>query len=290
LITNYGSYEQVETITDLSPEAEVAFNYEWDTSGEETCFHTIVALASPVSGETKIHNNGRSATIRLVSYIPEPALLRVEPDYKKGVVGGSIEVNVTVNDLDAYWDLAAFDVKLYYNTAILDVADIELGEFAYRFNMTYQFIKGINEAEGYVHLAYIWNFVELPPEARPTPYDHGVLFTIRFVIKESGTCTLELKDIDLAAFPNATKWCALGSEAITTIAQDGSVEAVPRHLADLNSDGKVDIYDVVLAVEAYGSMLGDPNWNEDADIAEPYGVINIFDIVTICSYYGLTYA
>lgn len=94
----------------------------------------------------------------------------------------------------------------------------------------------------------------------------------------------------MAAYPNATKWCALGSEAITIIAQDGSAEAVPRHPADLNSDGKVNIYDLVLAAQAYGSVPGDPNWNEDADLAEPYGKINIFDVVTICGYYGLIYA
>jgi len=61
------------------------------------------------------------------------------------------------------------------------------------------------------------------------------------------------------------------------------------NLADVNFDFEVDIYDVVLAVNAYGSTPLDPDWNPHCDIAEPYGVINIYDIVMICSHYGETY-
>lgn len=56
-------------------------------------------------------------------------------------------------------------------------------------------------------------------------------------------------------------------------------------LGDINGDGVVDIYDIVLATVAYGSKLGDPHWNPRADIAPPWGVINIYDIVTIASNY-----
>jgi len=58
---------------------------------------------------------------------------------------------------------------------------------------------------------------------------------------------------------------------------------------DVNRDGKVDIYDVVLACASYGSKKGDPNWNLYADVAPPWGIINIYDIVTITRNYGKTY-
>jgi len=57
-------------------------------------------------------------------------------------------------------------------------------------------------------------------------------------------------------------------------------------LGDINGDGKVDIFDIVLAVDAYGTVLGDPLWNPDADVAPIYGKIDIFDIVTVGSKYG----
>jgi len=59
--------------------------------------------------------------------------------------------------------------------------------------------------------------------------------------------------------------------------------------ADINHDLKVDIYDVVLACNAYGSTLSDPHWNPHCDITEPYGAIDIYDVVMICSSYGEEY-
>jgi len=58
---------------------------------------------------------------------------------------------------------------------------------------------------------------------------------------------------------------------------------------DLNWDGTINIYDIVLAVVAYGSKSGDTHWNPHCDIAEPYGVIDIYDIVMICTSYGEEY-
>jgi len=55
---------------------------------------------------------------------------------------------------------------------------------------------------------------------------------------------------------------------------------------DVNHDIKIDLYDVVLACDAYGSKPGDDNWNPHCDIKKPYGAINIFDVVRICASYG----
>jgi hypothetical protein len=57
-------------------------------------------------------------------------------------------------------------------------------------------------------------------------------------------------------------------------------------LGDINCDGRVDLYDIVLAAAAYDSQLGDPNWNPTADIAPMWGHIDIFDLVTIASLFG----
>jgi hypothetical protein len=65
---------------------------------------------------------------------------------------------------------------------------------------------------------------------------------------------------------------------------DGFVKI--KILGDVNSDGVVDIFDIVLAADAYGSSEGDPDWNPEADVAPPYGVIDIYDMVTIASNYG----
>jgi len=61
------------------------------------------------------------------------------------------------------------------------------------------------------------------------------------------------------------------------------------NLADLNYDFTVDIYDLVTTADAYGSTPSDPHWNSHCDINEPYGIINIFDIVMIATSYGEEY-
>lgn len=58
---------------------------------------------------------------------------------------------------------------------------------------------------------------------------------------------------------------------------------------DIDHDFDVDIFDVVKAAGIYGSTSFDPGWNPHCDIAEPYGVIDIFDMVTIAMSYGEEY-
>ena len=67
---------------------------------------------------------------------------------------------------------------------------------------------------------------------------------------------------------------------------DGFVKI--KIIGDVNGDGIVDIYDVSLAAASYDSTEEDPNWNSDADVAPLWGIINIYDLVTIASKYGST--
>jgi len=58
---------------------------------------------------------------------------------------------------------------------------------------------------------------------------------------------------------------------------------------DINYDGRVDLYDIVVVATAYGARPGDAEWNPDADIAPPWGKIDLYDAVTILYHYGKTY-
>jgi hypothetical protein len=71
---------------------------------------------------------------------------------------------------------------------------------------------------------------------------------------------------------------------------DGTVKLYARRtsLFDLNCDGIVNLYDVVIVANAYGSHVGDPEWNQIADIAPPWEIINLYDAVTLVYHYGET--
>lgn len=58
--------------------------------------------------------------------------------------------------------------------------------------------------------------------------------------------------------------------------------------ADTNHDLEVDIFDIVLAAVCY--CLDWQDHYAHVDVAEPYGIVDIFDIVMIASQYGKKYA
>jgi hypothetical protein len=70
---------------------------------------------------------------------------------------------------------------------------------------------------------------------------------------------------------------------------DGTIKLYARRPSpDLNNDGIINLYDFVIVADAYGSHVGDPEWNQLADIAPPLGIINLYDAVTLVYHYGET--
>jgi len=59
------------------------------------------------------------------------------------------------------------------------------------------------------------------------------------------------------------------------------------YTSDLNQDGKVDILDIFIVVQAFGSKPGDSNWNAVADL-DKNGQINILDVFAVAWDYGKT--
>ena len=61
-------------------------------------------------------------------------------------------------------------------------------------------------------------------------------------------------------------------------------------VGDVNCDGIVDLYDVVMMVSIYGCREGEHQWNPNADLAPQYGVIDIYDFITCTYHYGQEYS
>jgi hypothetical protein len=58
---------------------------------------------------------------------------------------------------------------------------------------------------------------------------------------------------------------------------------------DIDYDLDVDIFDLVRCAAAYGVTPTDADWDPPCDVAAPYEIINIFDIVTVAVSYGEEY-
>jgi hypothetical protein len=59
-------------------------------------------------------------------------------------------------------------------------------------------------------------------------------------------------------------------------------------IGDVNGDGWVEMMDYWVVGQAFGSSLGDPNWNPEADVYED-GVIEMMDYWVVSQHYGEHY-
>jgi len=57
---------------------------------------------------------------------------------------------------------------------------------------------------------------------------------------------------------------------------------------DVNGDGLVDVYDLILVGIAFGSTPTDPNWNPYADLKSD-NIIDIFDLIIVGVNFGKTW-
>ena len=114
---------------------------------------------------------------------------------------------------------------------------------------------------------YTWNFGDGNITTTHTA-------TITHVYTAEGNYTVTLTITDANNLSNST------SKIV-------KVSLTPGLIGDLNGDGVVDIYDLVIVAAAYGSSPGDHNWDARADTNND-SVIDIFDLVTVASHFGET--
>ena len=71
--------------------------------------------------------------------------------------------------------------------------------------------------------------------------------------------------------------------------EGSDITRVSGLVGDANCDGKVNLIDIFLGAYAYGSHPGDARWNDNANFAQPWDVINLVDILKIACNYGKHY-
>ena len=86
-------------------------------------------------------------------------------------------------------------------------------------------------------------------------------------------------------------WGVLTTVNIAGVAANDTLEFhVCWNPTDVDQDLDVDLYDAVRVLVAYGSELGDENYNCHCDIAELYGKIDQYDAILLLVNYGKKYS
>ena len=81
------------------------------------------------------------------------------------------------------------------------------------------------------------------------------------------------------------QWYPRVKPMMLAMSEAAGVDGVARNAGDINVDGAVDLFDVLLLVKALGSTTGDPNWNPEADLNLD-SVIDVYDAVILAGHYG----
>ncbi len=97
--------------------------------------------------------------------------------------------------------------------------------------------------------------------------------------------TFTLLALSVAAAParaEALDAACGGSYGLFAAADGEPPQAV---LGDLNGDGHVDVIDLLIFVDTFGKMLGDPGFNGEADF-NCDGSIDVIDLLTFVPNFG----
>ena len=212
----------------------------------------------------------------------DPATVELGPDY---CVNDTFTLEAKIDDVAR---LVQFSFEIVWNTTYLEYVDhvlkapVEIYADGVLHEPVIIVIDAVNDSIGWygasvATIGAVPSFngsgtafeITFKVKRQPIPPEPNVSFLVAF--------TLDFLVDEYTGIPHDVNHC--------------NVTIYPYwYPADVNDDLKVDIFDVVLGVNAYQATPSDPHWNPRCDIANPYEIINIFDIVMIASSYGEEYA
>ena len=219
-----------------------------------------------------------------------PGIIELGP---QDVIGQIFAVAVVVEDAA---DLLGLDIKFAWNTTFFeyDSHTMTMPVDVYPSPQPPSSYAGILNGP-VIMITDVWDppngTCEVAMAASGPPFTgSGTVFVISFKVIDQPQPGEE--DITLEWNFISTDLADSQGNPISHQVQSGTViiHACSWNIADINQDLKVDIFDVVLGTDAYGSTPSDPNWNTRCDLVEPYGEIDIFDLVMICINYGEEYS
>jgi len=137
-------------------------------------------------------------TMNLRAQPPGPTLKIDEYNYE-GTTPHHAAINVSILNLDEYWDLTGFDLKLSFDPKTIQVENVIPGEFSIRFNLTYQVYREIDNENGTLWIVYMLNPSVLN-DSRTIPHGNGTLLTIE--INANFSSPIKFVETKLSAMPH----------------------------------------------------------------------------------------
>jgi hypothetical protein len=214
-------------------------------------------------------------------------VIYVDPPTITDQVGATFTVNITISDVS---NLYFWEFHMSFDKTVLNVTSATEGPFLSDVDSTSWNLMPpyINNTAGTVKASnLLWYY---PPEGAS---GNGTLCTITFQVKDMGKTTLHFYYTILATFDGDSLL------PIEHTAEDGFFSnLIPGDIGGdtpgTPPDGDVDRYDFGFFAAAYGSSIGDPNFNPLADLtgdttgSPPDGDVDRYDFGVFAGNYGRT--
>lgn len=188
---------------------------------------TEIKLATKAVPPTPILFDKQDFKIKVYG-LPQPAGPTVEVEqynYKGSNLPHTLNLDVSILNLDEYWDLTGFDIKLSFDPKTIQVKSVTLGDFASYYNLTWELKLEFDNETGSVWVAYMFN----PSKGRTIPEGDGTLAVLEIIA--DCTSKIEVVQSKLAAWPHPERSEAPWSNqpysiAIPHEATDGEVRII----------------------------------------------------------------
>lgn len=282
LAFNSSIFDLIETGY-LSAGSMFAFNYSWMPSSVGRWNITVTTLRAP--NEVNTENNGMTRLIRAIEMShQETCVFMIFPENEIKV--GDL-FTVSVNIVNAK-ELFGMDVQLSWDPTFVQYVCHE------KMTPVEQHLDGVLHAPILPVFNDVDENAQMPGAAPETRYwlsecsqlpaapfnGLGTFVVLTFRALRHGDPHFVITSLCLAD---------TGGSPLPASVEYGTMAILARGEGDVNDNGIVDILDLVQAARCYRSVEGQPDWNQFADVAAPWKIIDILDLVTISSHYGNRY-
>jgi hypothetical protein len=204
-------------------------------------------------------------------------IIRIEPENVTVKKDDVFTVNLTIENVPADPGIVGIQFSLIWDPAILTA--LKLTEVVFHevtppaeYDNIWQLQNIISE--GQAEYAYTWLDANRARVGGYLPiYGNHTVATIEFKALSEGTTSLGLWTL-IVADPNG--------ERLGYVYFDSTVNVIDCVVADIDRDGKVDIYDAILLANAYASTPEKVNWNPNADMNGD-NIVDIYDAIILAS-------